>query len=1308
MSGSVRTTHATATAQRRGPVARTTGAGKTLQPKLDVTPAGDRYEAEADRVAAQVMGPGTAPAMPQISSLVGTLGGQRVAKEGTAANAEKREDLKEKEGSGRTAQAKARPNAEDKKEPRAARKMPGSPADDESKPKSAQLKSKGPGEDEPKGKATSQRKARNEEPPKKTQRALKPATNDEDRASRKAQKKTKAEEPEKRVQRDAGGGGFTAPSATEGAVDSMQRQSGTPLVPDVRRFMESRIGGDFSDVQVHDSPAAHQASDNLGAHAFTVGRDIFFARDAYRPDTTAGRRLIAHELTHTIQQAGGSAQAKRAQRTGPAPGSGTGTAASATPPASPVWQPEVAGAPDPDRKIDVPKKEIVAPELRLPKVNGALKGADISTTTPAAAEPPSTKISLNDPFTRYRPTPRAGASQRERWVEGARNDSTITDGLTTSVRNWVTANPVANRTPMFPTGQENQAEREILYVRRRGSRGAAATSVGELLIGNAAELAQHANMLIPNWDRQGNERVGRDGFQVDHIQEVQHGGAHDWSNLALLHARPNGQAGPAAQGAWNAPLTTLLDQAAADHFWSPGPGGDRPRLDDLKTNWSLTFKQVLEGDRNYTGEAYLKEDIKNGEQLRGLMLMNDEERRQTGVSRAVAGVQPGEFSIFAYRSGGKRWRVANESGTWTLKYDASRFLGGFENNPTIDYDWNRGAGNQLGTFSGNPIGGRIINYPRPFVIPLLNDEALGSSVFLDPDRLRVAVHGSVFPGLSPLAWDDFGVGPDGLFFGSGRIQATPFLIRGIEVPMELHGDTVTISYPLPTDRLNFGPVSVDQASLSLGFDSRGVVLGGSADVSVSQLGRGHLEARVGGGGPRVEGDFHFDFDFLANPTARFLYDMNQDKLELTLQAGIPPGRIPGIASGNIDATFSKEGIEVAGTMRPAGFLSAATITVSYTREQGLKLEANDIPLPLGNLPAVRDARVSVGAARSPEGVWLFYGSGSAQFALPSITGGMQIAIRDDVITFRGTGTVARGPATGSLEFTATNQEVDEAGQPVLGQALDHFRTWGRGEVTVRFGNILTGTAGIELTDDNEIIIRGGLALPPVFEVFPVRRYERQLLHIEPPEFPIWGVSIAGVGIGIFAFVDAYLNFDAFVGPGQLKDTRLTVSYNFMNPQQASVDGNATFDVPAGAGFTLDVGGGLRARLATAQVSGRVGLDARLGIQANAGADVSVHWDPTDGLALNANAYARVSPRFEIGANASVTASVDLLVAEPSYTWGPWRRQLGSFGPAMSVGVEFPVSWSERNGLELSLDNIRITQPEIDAGQLMKDAFLELV
>lgn len=80
------------------------------------------------------------------------------------------------------------------------------------------------------------------------------------------------------------------------------QSSGSPLPTSLRAFMEERFGADFSVVRVHTDDRAAALSRQLHARAFTVGNHVYFAKGAYQPDSADGRELLAHELTHTIQQ----------------------------------------------------------------------------------------------------------------------------------------------------------------------------------------------------------------------------------------------------------------------------------------------------------------------------------------------------------------------------------------------------------------------------------------------------------------------------------------------------------------------------------------------------------------------------------------------------------------------------------------------------------------------------------------------------------------------------------------------------------------------------------------------------------------------------------------------------------------------------------------------------------------------------------------------------------------------------------------------------------------------------------------------
>lgn len=106
------------------------------------------------------------------------------------------------------------------------------------------------------------------------------------------------------VQR-SGDGAFELDDDTAGRINQ-QRGAGQALDTGVQRQMGGAMGHDFGGVRVHTSGEAHHLNEQVGAVAFTTGSDIFFREGAYNPGSSSGQELLAHELTHVVQQSSGA------------------------------------------------------------------------------------------------------------------------------------------------------------------------------------------------------------------------------------------------------------------------------------------------------------------------------------------------------------------------------------------------------------------------------------------------------------------------------------------------------------------------------------------------------------------------------------------------------------------------------------------------------------------------------------------------------------------------------------------------------------------------------------------------------------------------------------------------------------------------------------------------------------------------------------------------------------------------------------------------------------------------------------------
>ncbi|MCH7653700.1 MAG: DUF4157 domain-containing protein [Chloroflexi bacterium] len=101
--------------------------------------------------------------------------------------------------------------------------------------------------------------------------------------------------------------GGSLDQGTESLIEGA-RSGGSPLPDRLRASMESAFGADFSGVRVHSDGKSDELNDKLTSRAFTTGQDIFLKKGEYKPDSLGGKELLAHELTHVVQQKGEEVQ----------------------------------------------------------------------------------------------------------------------------------------------------------------------------------------------------------------------------------------------------------------------------------------------------------------------------------------------------------------------------------------------------------------------------------------------------------------------------------------------------------------------------------------------------------------------------------------------------------------------------------------------------------------------------------------------------------------------------------------------------------------------------------------------------------------------------------------------------------------------------------------------------------------------------------------------------------------------------------------------------------------------------------------
>ncbi len=251
----------------------------TVQKKLAVGQAGDQYEQEADATANRV-----------VNGANSTFGSKGVNGDGKPLAAGI-SSVQMKEIAPAEDEKAVQKKEEEKKEEPVQKK-------DEEQQETVQKKDEE--EQEP-----IQKKEEEKEP---VQKKEEPA--EEEKVQKKEEEKKdepiqKKEEEEKPVQKK--GNNASASPTVESRLSS-RKGKGSAFGGSIKSEMEKGFGADFGDVRIHNDSEAKQMAGEMGAQAFTHGNDIYFNEGKFDPQSKAGKELLAHELTHTIQQEGLSEQ----------------------------------------------------------------------------------------------------------------------------------------------------------------------------------------------------------------------------------------------------------------------------------------------------------------------------------------------------------------------------------------------------------------------------------------------------------------------------------------------------------------------------------------------------------------------------------------------------------------------------------------------------------------------------------------------------------------------------------------------------------------------------------------------------------------------------------------------------------------------------------------------------------------------------------------------------------------------------------------------------------------------------------------
>jgi hypothetical protein len=1094
---------------------------------------------------------------------------------------------------------------------------------------------------------------------------------------------------------------------------------GHALDSETQDSMGASFNQDFSSVRIHDDSAANEAARDLNARAFTTGRDVYFRQGAYDPGSDSGRKLLAHELTHVVQQSQGAKgvgtsvfsvshpsdpleheadQASEAvmrgerprisipsqtvprtarssvrgsglnsgrqgliqrtpdppQTTPPASGSTSATPSGAATPATPAIDPATlpleTGRPDPQANT-ITFDSIEVPGFKLAGHRGQL-------------------YTSKAPLRQKRNYDRGNPDQRSVWRQqvSAQTGSVVTRlGEKITAPAGMTASPGGTKIFTAPSRYGRNPPRYF--------------------IGDLPTIARE--MVLPTWDLAGHPQ----SYDVDHIVELQ---LSNWDtatwpntleNMELLESTVNQQSGSVIKTNIDRKVQRFI-QATHNQYGSSVSG--------VKEHYDLIFNRAVGGSG---GQASVNDNqfwtivqVQSGAQINSAV--------HVAEPSDLGG--PGTALIFPDVTGGvpKRFSwpgsLLPAERTWLDPYIITtknfQTAEGSENTDTFgtlafnipadDPTWMPLTGGDQPISVGRISGFRFAGY--------INKQSVLA-------KLRQTRHKR----LSPIQVQGFDILPDRGLAVTGLIMPEMPVLRGASVNFELLGGDLRIYKEFRTGDFHFpAPFRVTDSSVTVSAGTRsGLGIEGRVAFEIQRVGQGELVAGAStGGGLNLAGSFHFDRRLFDNAELTVAY--RNGAWSGSGQLTIGANKVRGIRSAHVRVAYAEGRLEASGEAQfSIPGIQQAAVTVVYSEQEGLTI-GGTLQLA-GNIPGIRSGSIDAQVRQRPGGEgYQVAARGTAVPAIPGVSTTLTVGYDDGAITIEGSASYSRGMLSGQLRVGATNRPIDAQGNPAPSAAPgNELRAYGGGSLTIRIAPWLQGTIGVRILPNGEIEVSGAIGLPASLNIFPEKAINKNIFSIGI-DIPIVGVAVAGQRIGIFATIRGGLDADAGIGPGQLRELGLTITYNPAHEDQTHVTGRAQLFIPAHAGLRLFVRGGLGVGIPIVSATAALEIGASLGLEGAVVASVEVDWLANRGLIIDATGEIYAQPKFKFDVTGMVLVEADLFVTTIELYSKRWRLAQFEYGSDLRFGITFPIHYQEGRPFDISLSDVQFQVPHIDPMDLL--------
>ena len=1030
----------------------------------------------------------------------------------------------------------------------------------------------------------------------------------------------------------------SVPAQVEHSI-AASKGGGSALPDGTRKEMEQTIGSDLSSVRVHNDSAAGKMSKDLGAQAFTHGKDVYFGSGNYSPETKGGKHLLAHELTHTVQQ-DAVRRAPDVQRgtTGGSGGTGgTGGAGGGT------------GGGD-----AVDPKTIFLPVFKKEHA----KEGGITIEGEVEYKPDY------DRKTAEKETAKPGegsTAQADIWDKAVKKD----------VEEKVKA-MVEKAAATSSQKDQNTPNAEATYY-LKDSRVAPGGLGFTVLIGTEKSIVE--NSLRPQWNKQGLAST----YDVDHVKELQLQGTNEITNMELLNSSANSSSGSLIKAQMKRKAN--LQKAAGE-----------PEPYKFKIDYGDGANQSNFGKQKQAADYWTKKDIVGGLHLKHFVGITD-----TNLLKKVKGET--EAIIYTSEVGGRgliekelksMQNVGILAATYTPKPgndEGKATKGSLDLNLQIP---------QAGTYDmkGIPVyqiagvinGGNI---PRrregkgglQRILSKLQIAGLSpadiESAELDGKK-GIVIKGVIHPTLDIVKGIDLDFYVQGKDFGISKTITA--------------GDIKTPS-----------PFKITDAFLTIGGGTNGIFVEGTAMFEIKNLGKGSITGKGSSDGSfGIEGKFNFDKKlFKGDASVHVGYDNKQGwSIGGTLQLS---DKIKGIKEGSVTVEYANGVLTAIGTAKTTiKGIKDVKLQITMGPEES-KFEGDvtldkvpGIESGEGHLQIVKaDDKYSFsGSGKLIPAIPKV----SSQIDFSFHDDVFTVDATLDYVNDRLSGSLHVGITNQDVE----DDDKSGGKAKPKGKNKGEFRVYGGGELKLKVTENVIATAGVNLLPNGEIEVKGGITLPGKFEVVPTLLDIKDQDIIPFPEIsiPLFGIPLGVKTIGLNAFIRPKLTASVQLGPGSLTNVGAEITYNPAHPDDMTVTGQADFEFIASAGIKAGIEMGIGLDAGIADVEGGINLSAYINAAAEQPVfHTDIKYSPKTGFELNGDVKAIVKAILGFSGTLFLEASVG--VWRLKKTWR-WEKELfkKDIDTGVEIGFEFPFGYKDGKA-NASFDNLKFKYPKFDAGLIDK-------